>query len=58
MENGANRVLAYLLAKTIDDNHLDQIAGGSAHMSSRHTVQVSGGSAQGPDFYYDVAADM
>ncbi len=58
MENGKTRVLAYRLATTINDNDLDNVSGGQAQISSRQTLHVSGNSAQGPDVFYDVSADM
>lgn len=58
MENGKNRVLAYLLATTINDDDLDSVSGGQAQISSRQTLHASGNSAQGPDVFYDVSADM
>ncbi|KTC86664.1 hypothetical protein [Legionella brunensis] len=51
------RVFAYQLAKTIDNEELDKVSGGSALMTSRQTVRATAGSGQGADVAYDVAFD-
>ncbi|MDP3561128.1 MAG: hypothetical protein Q8R83_02985 [Legionellaceae bacterium] len=58
MENGTNRILAYLLATAVNDDDLDQIAGGTALISTRHRVRLTGGTAPNADVAYDVVTDF
>lgn len=53
MEKRNERVLAYKLAKEIDNDELDNVSGGSVHKTTR----VTGDSARGPDCEVDVTVD-
>ncbi|WED42951.1 hypothetical protein [Legionella cardiaca] len=57
MENKNERVFAYNLAKVIDNSDLDNVSGGSAQMTTKQTVQPTGGSGQDIDGCVDVTFD-
>lgn len=61
MEHNKNRVFAYRLAKSIDNETLSQVAGGGGaaglQMCSHTTLKPSGSSAQGLDAILDFSVD-
>ncbi|KTD61692.1 bacteriocin [Legionella spiritensis] len=57
MTHNKERVFAYNLAKTISNDDLEQVSGGSSQWTSKQTVQATGGSGQGVDARYDVSVD-
>ncbi len=56
MENINERVLAYHMAKVIENDELAKIGGGG-FWSSHQTIGPSGGSGQGYDVHIDVSFD-
>ncbi|KTD22286.1 Uncharacterised protein [Legionella lansingensis] len=44
MEDTKERVFAYTLAKTLDNEQLDKVSGGAANMTSKPTLGPTGGS--------------
>jgi bacteriocin-like protein len=57
MEEKQERVFAYHLAKTISNDDLKKVSGGSADLTSGATVSPTGGSGLGLDTIIDVACD-
>lgn len=58
MENKNKRVLAYTLSKTIDNEALAMVSGGtSAQVTTQQTVKPSGNSVQNVDVQYDATVD-
>lgn len=52
------RVFAYTLAKTIDNDELAKVSGGyAATVTHSETVKGTGGSGQGIDVSYDQSID-
>ena len=59
MESKKERVLAYSMAKLIEQDELAEIAGGwGGHQSSHGTGKATGGSGQGVDFRIDYTWDI
>jgi hypothetical protein len=56
MRNGNERVLAYKLAKEIDQKNLGEVSGGASNATHQQTVHVTGNSSS-PDVSYDVSVD-
>lgn len=58
MENQNERVLAYALATTIENDELENVSGGGgAQMTSRQTVKASAHGGPSADVFYDVTCD-
>lgn len=57
MKEKKERVFAYTLARTIDNDDLTKVSGGSAGMTHSETVKGTGGSGQGVDVVYDQSID-
>ncbi|AHE66201.1 hypothetical protein [Legionella oakridgensis] len=57
MEDNNVRVLAYTLARIIDNNELSKVSGGASQMTHSETVKGTGGSGQGVDVVYDQSVD-
>lgn len=56
--NNNERVFAYKLAKTIANDDLEKISGGSGvQMSVQNTTKATGGSSAGVDALYDISVD-
>lgn len=59
MEKQTNRSLAYLLAKTIHEDELDSISGGSKPVElGAQSCTATGDSARGPDMRFDTSFDL
>ena len=58
MENTQDRVLAYNLAKVIDNEELAAVSGGSGHSTTGPTGGASGGSGQGGEAHIDIHWDF
>lgn len=58
MTDSKERVFAYTLAKTIDNDELANVSGGyAATFTHSETVKGTGGSGQGVDAWYDQSID-
>ncbi|WP_019217967.1 bacteriocin [Legionella tunisiensis] len=58
MTESKERVFAYTLAKTIDNDELAKVSGGYAATTTHsETVRATGGSGQGVDVLYDQSID-
>ena len=56
MEKQKERVLAYALATSIDNDELDKVSGGNTRMTTRQTIRITG-TGGGADVVYDISAD-
>lgn len=55
--NKQDRVFAYTLAKTIDNDDLEKVSGGSIHWSHKTSMGPTGGSGAGIDATADISVD-